>query len=921
MFDEQQVFSFIESNYMAIADVDNNGVLDVVYANQEDKYIALIDPIALNGCNDPTACNFLAEQATDDGSCCYDQCGCTSPEACNFDAQATCDDGTCTFPGCDDPQACNYLPNAECSTDCFYNIDVCGICGGTSELAGCLDETACNYTPEADCTAICFYAGCTDDEACNYSVYAACDNGSCVYNGDLTGYVFEDQNNDGIYNSNGFWNEEPGLANWQVEIEELGWIAYTDQNGFYVFNDVPFGDYTVTVSNIEEGWSVLEESSAGVTIDTCPTTSVQFPMGWEGGEESFTIFGEGPSLAIYHCEFGFDAGVNIHNIGGVPLNGTISIAFEETFEAAISENDSYVPPSSIEPGLVTWELNGQPSGGQSLAFYCHMIGPGVEFIDQFFDFEVTIEFVNGEGEQIYFEQLVYDMVVSCAYDPNDKATIEEGYTEENHFILKEDDMDYRIRFQNTGNFPAQNVVIRDTLDIEHLDISTFEPIGASHNFTTMLQPNGALTFTFLDIQLPDSTCCPLESQGQVFYRIRPKQDTEHGDVINNTAYIFFDGNPPIVTNTTFHTIYECTDALANFTSDEFEGCESSAFEVISTQDYIEDYQWIVDGELVGQAPELSLSDLEPGEYELVLLAENPLCEAEHIETITIFESPELILTEDQDICEGESITLIGTVEGIEVWTQTITPEESATYKATYTNDFGCSSEESVTVGVNPLPEISAGPDQTICAGEEITLLATGDGTLVWEGTNQEEITVSPDQDAAYIAVATTDFDCIAFDEVVITVASVPEVFIQQNGNQLYYAGFESGDFQWFLNGEPIEGAINADIVITQDGIYHLELTNSNGCLGVSGEINAIWDGIEELGIAGVRVYPNPVQDLLTIEFTDAALHTIELYSAEGKLVLSQTYAAQIQRLDLSEFASGVYTLTVVGMENTVRVVR
>jgi len=57
-----------------------------------------------------------------------------------------------------------------------------------------------------------------------------------------------------------------------------------------------------------------------------------------------------------------------------------------------------------------------------------------------------------------------------------------------------------------------------------------------------------------------------------------------------------------------------------------------------------------------------------------------------------------------------------------------------------------------------------------------------------------------------------------------------------------------------------------------------------------------------LGISGVKVYPNPVNDFLTIE----------LFSAEGKLVLSKTEATSTMRIDMQGFASGVYTLKVVG---------
>ncbi|WP_306641037.1 LamG-like jellyroll fold domain-containing protein [Sanyastnella coralliicola] len=69
---------------------------------------------AIQGCTDPTACNYNSEATQDDGSCLTVQ-GCTDPSACNYDASAECEDGSCLLPdGCTDPGAYNYDPAATC---------------------------------------------------------------------------------------------------------------------------------------------------------------------------------------------------------------------------------------------------------------------------------------------------------------------------------------------------------------------------------------------------------------------------------------------------------------------------------------------------------------------------------------------------------------------------------------------------------------------------------------------------------------------------------------------------------------------------------------------------------------------------------------------------------------------------------------
>ena len=59
-----------------------------------------------------------------------------------------------------------------------------------------------------------------------------------------------------------------------------------------------------------------------------------------------------------------------------------------------------------------------------------------------------------------------------------------------------------------------------------------------------------LTVRFPNIMLPDSASNPAGSQGYIQYRIKPLANLPVGTQIENTAHIYFDFNPAIVTNTT-----------------------------------------------------------------------------------------------------------------------------------------------------------------------------------------------------------------------------------------------------------------------------------------------------------------------------------------------------------------------------------
>lgn len=151
--------------------------------------------------------------------------------------------------------------------------------------------------------------------------------------------------------------------------------------------------------------------------------------------------------------------------------------------------------------------------------------------------------------------VTYLRTITGSYDPNDKQVFPEGITEQG-FILETDTvLNYLIRFQNTGNDTAFTVVVRDTLD-SSLDVSTLRILGYSHPMDFDLSGEGIMTFTFNNILLPDSNINEPASHGYIAYVIELKKNLPLFTQISNTAYIYFDFNPPIITNTTFNTIYD-----------------------------------------------------------------------------------------------------------------------------------------------------------------------------------------------------------------------------------------------------------------------------------------------------------------------------------------------------------------------------
>ena len=165
-------------------------------------------------------------------------------------------------------------------------------------------------------------------------------------------------------------------------------------------------------------------------------------------------------------------------------------------------------------------------------------------------------FVTGTQDDAESEKAVSCSVIIGSFDPNDKQAQPKGITDKN-YVKAGTPIHYTIRFQNTGSAPARKVIVVDTLDA-NLDISTFTEGASSHNYTLAVSGKGkpVLTFTFNNINLPDSTTDALASNGFVGFSIASVSTTADETEINNEAGIYFDFNEPIITNNVMHTIGE-----------------------------------------------------------------------------------------------------------------------------------------------------------------------------------------------------------------------------------------------------------------------------------------------------------------------------------------------------------------------------
>jgi len=138
-------------------------------------------------------------------------------------------------------------------------------------------------------------------------------------------------------------------------------------------------------------------------------------------------------------------------------------------------------------------------------------------------------------------QLDHSIVTS--FDPND-ITLIEGDTLPVRAVGGW--VHYMIRFENKGTANANFVILRDTLNPDYFDVSTFTPVDYSHDCNISIDTNNEIYIHYEEIELPFTV--EDGNMGYFIYKVKLRTDLVEGDTFTNQANIFFDFNEPILTN-------------------------------------------------------------------------------------------------------------------------------------------------------------------------------------------------------------------------------------------------------------------------------------------------------------------------------------------------------------------------------------
>ncbi|MCF8303477.1 MAG: T9SS type A sorting domain-containing protein [Bacteroidales bacterium] len=223
--------------------------------------------------------------------------------------------------------------------------------------------------------------------------------------------------------------------------------------------------------------------------------------------------------------------------------------------------------------------------------------------------------------------------------------------------------------------------------------------------------------------------------------------------------------------------------------------------------------------------------------------------------VNVVPTPTAVVSNDTTICAADSITLEASGGIAFEWstgdttaTITVAPVVDTFYTVTVFNQYDCFDTDTVSVFTNPLPDLQAGPDTTICQYDSIFLIATGGDSYQWStGETNDTIQVAPLKDTLYTVEAFNEFGCSTTDTVEVLVNPIPnaqawpDTAICRNDSVTLYASGGT-EFLW-STGETTD---SITVAPQSNTFYTVEVFNEFGC--------------SDIDTVDVEVYPLPTAE-------------------------------------------------------------
>jgi hypothetical protein len=186
----------------------------------------------------------------------------------------------------------------------------------------------------------------------------------------------------------------------------------------------------------------------------------------------------------------------------------------------------------------------------------------------------------------------------------------------------------------------------------------------------------------------------------------------------------------------------------------------------------------------------------------------------------------------------------------------------------------------------------------------VTLTSSATSGNVWSnGATTQSITVSA---AGTYTVSVNNGNCgsAASSETSVSVIPAPNAAVTQSGG-IVTATQTGATYQWFTCATlALPGETGQSFTPTEVGDYYVVIT-SGDCSVTSDCISVTELGVRDQNVKAFRIYPNPVNDMLNIEYVDN-LTQVEVFTLLGQKVISKNVGATSTQVDMTRLPAGTF---------------
>lgn len=130
----------------------------------------------------------------------------------------------------------------------------------------------------------------------------------------------------------------------------------------------------------------------------------------------------------------------------------------------------------------------------------------------------------------------------------------------------------------------------------------------------------------------------------------------------------------------------------------------------------------------------------------------------------------------------------------------------------------------------------------------------------------------------------------------------------------------NANIRWYRDDLPIVGANSSTYLITEPGVYYVEAApdfcpdNSNNSM----PINVAWDPDCNLSVHNpitknsIKIYPNPVQNELTLQLDNNVFESYKIVDLTGKTVANGKISGSESIISVNSISKGMYILQLIG---------